>query len=489
MQITGMADVRKLAQDRLSALPNLCSKKAATLATDTGQLIRDHDKETNAKERSALLLLLHIPQNALEQSLGESLTGRSPIEIVNEITRRVRVTGGDPGRLEDALRDYHGLIQFVHQQGGLARSRAQQGTATAMDMNAYLDFRRDKAHVKYGLISHDPSAAAMDPLQRPQKRSRDGSTSAANVLTKLKLLHDKWYFDLTVDNRVVPDARIEGHGHIKSSSPCPSLFIMRGLQRIAGDPHVPPAVSHVARACCVMAFASLRETQTHRFGILRVSSHDGRLTAYCKTKRKKKNSPTEYLILPLSGIIHDNSAWFEVGGRAFLGLPPGSDFLTRGFEGPKGRDANNPFKATRMLNAPMLPKQFDLSVANILHTLLGFSWRDAQLYTRHSWKHFLPVVINSVPHADRANAIVVCNELSRWSGSTLSDKPHLLSCLDDNKAQFIQSISLMPQTYSEDAQIRQLRQLAQHQLDRVARALVTAGPNLPRLGGFDLLDL
>ena len=135
MQIKGMTDVRKLAQDRLSALPNLCSKKAATLATDTGQLIRDHDKETNAKERSALLLLLHIPQNALEQSLGESLTGRSPIEIVNEITRRVRVTGGDPGRLEDALRDYHGLMQFMHQQGVTARSRAQQGTATVMDMN------------------------------------------------------------------------------------------------------------------------------------------------------------------------------------------------------------------------------------------------------------------------------------------------------------------------------------------------------------------
>jgi hypothetical protein len=47
----------------------------------------------------------------------------------------------------------------------------------------------------------------------------------------------------------------------------------------------------------------------------------------------------------------------------------------------------------------------------------------------------------------------------------------------------------MSQTYSEDAQIRQLRQLAQHQLDRVARALVTAGPSLPRLGGFDLLDM
>ena len=61
-----------------------------------------------------------------------------------------------------------------------------------MDINAYLDFRRDKAHLNYGLISQDPSAAVMDPLQRPQKRSRDGSTSAANVLTKLKLLHDKW---------------------------------------------------------------------------------------------------------------------------------------------------------------------------------------------------------------------------------------------------------------------------------------------------------
>jgi hypothetical protein len=56
-------------------------------------------------------------------------------------------------------------------------------------------------------------------------------------------------------------------------------------------------------------------------------------------------------------------------------------------------------------------------------------------------------------------------------------KPHLLFRLDDNKARLTQSISLMPQTYSEDAQIRQLclRQLVQHQLDRVARALLNAG--------------
>jgi hypothetical protein len=159
-----------------------------------------------------------------------------------------------------------------------------------MDMNAYLDFRRDKAHLKYGLAAHGPSTAVMDPLQRPRKRSRDGSTSVANVLTKLKLLHDKWYFDLTVDNWVVPDARLEGHGHIKSSSPCPSLFIMCGLQRAGGAPHVPPAVSHVTRSCCVMTFVSLRETKLTGSG-----------SCAC-----------------LPTIIHDNIAWFEVGGRSSL---------------------------------------------------------------------------------------------------------------------------------------------------------------------------
>ena len=66
----------------------------------------------------------------------------------------------------------------------------------------------------------------------------------------------------------------------------------------------------------------------------------------------------------------------------------------------------------------MIPNQFDLSVDNILQDVV-------------------------VTHDDHSNVIVVCNELRRWSGSTLSDKSHLLSCLDDNKTQFVQSISLI----------------------------------------------
>jgi hypothetical protein len=204
MQITGITDVRNLVQDRLSALTNFCSKKVSTLATDADQLIRDYDIETNTKERTTLLLLLHIPQKVLEQSLDESLTGRSPSEIVNEITRRVWVTEGDPGRLDDTFRDYHGLIQFKYQQGDPGRSHSQQSTTTVMHMHAYLDFCRDKTYLNYGMTAHGPSTDVMDPLQRPQKQ----------------------YFDLTVDNRVLSDTRLEGHGHIKSPSPYPSHLIM-----------------------------------------------------------------------------------------------------------------------------------------------------------------------------------------------------------------------------------------------------------------------
>ena len=91
----------------------------------------------------------------------------------------------------------------------------QQGTSTAPDRNVYLYFRGDKSHLSYGMSTHGPSTTFMDPLHRPQKHSRDGSTLTANVLTKLSMIHDNWYFDLAVDNRVVSDARLECHGHIK----------------------------------------------------------------------------------------------------------------------------------------------------------------------------------------------------------------------------------------------------------------------------------
>ncbi len=48
--------------------------------------------------------------------------------------------------------------------------------------------------------------------------------------------------------------------------------------------------------------------QTHLFGVLAVSTHNGRATMYCKTKRKAKDAPTEYGIVPLSGITNDDGA-------------------------------------------------------------------------------------------------------------------------------------------------------------------------------------
>ena len=110
------------------------------------------------------------------------------------------------------------------------------------------------------------------------------------------------------------------------------------------------------------------KSQTHRFGILRVSSHNGRLTVYCKTTRKNRNNPTEYLILSLSGIIHDSSSWFKHSG-----IPPGSEFLTGDFEGPTGRnhECEQSLRDHPQAHNPMLLKQLDLSVGHILHRLPG----------------------------------------------------------------------------------------------------------------------
>ena len=46
---------------------------------------------------------------------------------------------------------------------------------------------------------------------------------------------------------------------------------------------------------------------------------------------------------------------------------------------------------------PMTQKQMDVSIANILHHDLGYDWADARLYTRHSFKHFLPEIIAEAP--------------------------------------------------------------------------------------------
>ncbi len=70
----------------------------------------------------------------------------------------------------------------------------------------------------------------------------------------------------------------------------------------------------------------------------------------------------------------------------------------------------------------------------------------------------------------------------------MPDNPGLLAGADRHRDKYISSISNMPRNYSEGAQVKPLRLLAQHHLNRAHRALMKAGGALPRFGGFELLE-
>lgn len=479
-----LAAVRSLARQQLSLLPNLRSKKAKIEATDAGTLIRHVDEIANWREQVALRMLISIPQPPLERTLGDSLVNNSAAQVVDEIVRRTK-NSSSQRRLEDATRDWIGLRDMMVAKGGAAAARAAVGSATIMDLNEFLTFRRDRAHARFGSgKKRPPAAGALNPLDEPQDRSKSGETSPESVKKKLKYLASEWHFDWCIDDRVRVAAIVTGPGRVCEKAPCPSLKMMKILQLTAADKSKAPMVRHICRALCVMGFAVLREEQTHLFGVLAALTHDGRTTLFCKTKRKLKNSPTEYLILPLSGVIDDGGAWYEGGDEAAGALPAGADFLLCAFEAPEGRNANNPYLATRTLHAAMDSHQADMAIANILHTEMGISFKQARRFTRHSFKHFLPEIINTVPMHREQDAIENCSEVARWAGSTLASNPRILAPADRHRERYVLSIAAMPRNYSESAQLRRLRLLAQHQLDRAAAAITRAGNNLPDFGGF-----
>jgi hypothetical protein len=70
----------------------------------------------------------------------------------------------------------------------------------------------------------------------------------------------------------------------------------------------------------------------------------------------------------------------------------------------------------------------------------------------------------------------------------LPDNPDLLADADRHRDKYISSISNMSRNYSEGAQVKRLRLLAQHHLNRAHRAIMKAGGTLPRFGGFELLE-
>jgi len=179
------------------------------------------------------------------------------------------------------------------------------------------------------------------------------------------------------------------------------------------------AARQIARACCALAFATLRGEHTNCFGIMHLATHFSRLTAYGKNHRKPKGCPLEYFILCLSG-VNDHTDWYDFGGEALEDLSAHlSDFLVRSFTGPRGRHTNNPCFAMRLENALMTTFQFDQAITHVL-VHVGYPPQHARRYTRHCFRHFLPELLAKGPSEDREEAALITNHVGRWAGSLLA---------------------------------------------------------------------
>ena len=481
--------MREIARERLEKTPRLHTKAAHRLAADAGDVITYHAQRDNQGEIAALRWLLVAPQYAIEARIGDTIRNLGAAKIVQRMVNAVQSINGHK-TLVEATQEFERLREHMRTQGPLAAARAADGRANANDISTFLETRRDDAYEQYGRGRQaQPASAALNDLGKPQKRSRTGVHAAPAARKKLKHLCTEWFADLEIDRRVrIRTREPDGPGYVSEKAPPPPLFMMRGLQALAANPRANPFARMIARSLCLLAFGGFREEQTHLFGVLAISTHEGRSTMYCKTKRKKKDAPTEYAIVPLSGVLNDDGAWMHGGDDLMRSIPGETDFFLPGFDAPKGLNANNPYAATRLFPAAMTQKQMDVSIANILHHDLGYDWADARLYTRHSFKHFLPEIIAEAPAGRENEAAAQCNDVMRWANSVLADNPRLLAGADRHRDKYIASIVGMPRNYSECAQVKRLRITAQHHLDRANRAITKAGPALPRFGGFELLE-
>jgi len=459
-----LREVHRLAAQLRVLTPNLDTKRQHKAATDAGTRISGAMVKANNKIRVACLLLQVMPTDVLEKAAGSPLCEISAQTAVDAVVMRVQ-RGSGQKQLEDAVRDWRGLTAHMAAQGGHARRRARCGSVSVLDLNLYLLFRQDRALMQHAGPPLSPASAALHSDNVPRPRSRDSSSSAESVKTKLKVLKDSWSFDIPMDDRVgVPSPHLDGPDCFSEKAPSPPLRMMDLLQRLASDRRVPMATRQIARACYALAFATLRGEHANCFAIMHLATHFGRLTAYGKTRRKAKGCPLEYFILCLSG-VNDHTDWYDFGGEALDGLPAHlSDFLVRSFTGPRGKHANNPFFAMRLENAPITTFQFDQAITHVL-VHVGYPPQHARRYTRHSFKHFLPERLAKGPSEHREEAALITNHVGRWAGSLLAQKPQLLARSDPNRATFVQKISNMPRNYSESNQINNLREHSQYQLE------------------------
>ena len=177
--------------------------------------------------------------------------------------------------------------------------------------------RLEKTPRLHTKAAHRLAADAGDVITYHAQRDNQGEIAvhaAPAARKKLKHLCTEWFADLEIDRRVrIRTREPDGPGYVSEKAPPPPLFMMRGLQALAANPRANPFARMIARSLCLLAFGGFREEQTHLFGVLAISTHEGRSTMYCKTKRKKKDAPTEYAIVPLSGVLNDDGAWMHGG--------------------------------------------------------------------------------------------------------------------------------------------------------------------------------
>ena len=231
--------------------------------------------------------------------------------------------GSGQKQLEYAVRDWRGLTAHMAAQGGHTRPRARRGTVSVLDLNLYLLFRQEQAFMKHAGAPLSLASTALHSDNMPRPCSRDGLSSAQSVKTKLKVLKDSWSFDIPMDAscRVgVPSPHLNGPGCFSEKAPSSLFGMMDLLQRLASDYRAPMAARQIARACCALAFTTLRGEHANCFGIMHLVTHFSRLTASGKNHSKAKGCPVEYFILCLSG-VNDHTDWYDFGGEFLDCLP------------------------------------------------------------------------------------------------------------------------------------------------------------------------
>jgi len=214
-----LQEVHRLAAQLRVLTPHLNTKRQHKAATDAGTGISGAMVKANNKIRVACLLLQVMVSDVLENAVGSPLCEISAQTAVDAIVMRVQCGSGQT-QLEYAVCDWRGLTPHMAAPGDHAHRRARSGTVSVLDLNLYLLFRQDRALMKHAGPPLYPASAALHSDNVPRPSSRDGSSSAESVKTKLKVLKDFWFFDIFMDARVgVPSPHLDGPGRFSEKAP------------------------------------------------------------------------------------------------------------------------------------------------------------------------------------------------------------------------------------------------------------------------------